>query len=524
MAGLDHKVIQELNPELALQGIKNDLQSDFIYAPHLNAIFSLAGPDLWERLIGKLRSGNYEPNLPITLEVPKISGFSRPGSILWPFERLIYQASIDRIATVAESTLNREQVFSYVLLEEDPNGFMFESASDCYTNFKNKIIEYSQLGDYTHVLKADVASFFERLYQHVLINLLSSAGCNNYVVSFLEKFLSLLTQKDSHGIIQGVFPSDFLGNFYLCSLDAEHQINEIPFVRYVDDIYMFFRSEKEVNIHKIFLSSWLRRDGLNLNEAKTRTFEVEDLVKEETEIELMFEEAKKEAWSELSREDFYASTISWDFLFEEEPEEEFDEEDIELEATKKLFDLEEVNKETKNKIVKFCLPIFTATHNEYAIDFVLSSFPESKHMAQPYARYLKKFIRNNQDVTRAVESLLGNDEVYYEYQFMWLYAALMGADKVSFDSVKYAINQLRNTKLSEALRATCAVFVGKFGNVTQRRILKTHYSEEPSSYVKSAILHSARHFPKNEKETCYTAWSGHNEVNSLIVSALKKMG
>jgi len=144
-------------------------------------------------------------------------------------------------------------------------------------------------------------------------------------------------------------------------------------VRYVDDIYMFFRSEKEVNIHKIFLSSWLRRDGLNLNEAKTRTFIVDDLVQEETEIELMFEEAKEEVWSELSREDFYASTISWDFLFEEEAEDEIDEENIELEATKKLFDLEEVNKETKNKIVKFCLPIFTATHNEYAIDYVLSS-------------------------------------------------------------------------------------------------------------------------------------------------------
>lgn len=524
MPGLDHKVIQELNPELALQRIKNDLQSDFIYAPHLNVIFSLAGPDLWERLTSKLKSGNYEPALPIALEVPKISGFSRPGSILWPFERLIYQASVDKIAPVAESTLNREQVFSYALLEEDPHGFMFQSASDCFTKFKEKVLEFSQSGNYTHVLKADVASFFERLYQHVLINLLSSAGCNNYVVSFLGKFLSLLTQKDSHGIIQGVFPSDFLGNFYLCSLDAEHQIHEIPFVRYVDDIYMFFESEKDVNIHKILLSSWLRRDGLNLNEAKTKTLEVDDLIKEETEVELMFEEAKEEAWSELSREDFYASTISWDFLFEEESEDEIHEEGIELEATKKLFDLEEVTSDTKNKIVKFCLPIFTATHDEHAINYVLETYPTSKHMAQLYARYLIIFIRNNKDVTKGVESLLVNKNVYYEYQFMWLYAALMGADKISSDSVKYAINQLRNTKFSEALRATCAVFIGKFGSATQKRILRTHYPQEPSAYVRSAILHSSRHFPKNEKDTCYTAWSGHSEVNSLIVSALKKMG
>jgi len=342
MAGLDAKIIKQLDPELSLKRILNDIQSDFIYAPHFNAIFSLAGNDLWEKLSSKLKSGNYEPVLPITMEVPKASGFSRPGSILWPFERLTYQATVDNIAGIAEASLNRKQVFSYALLYDDPKGFMFESASDCFTAFKHKVLEYSNSGEYTYVLKADVASFFERLYQHVLINLLSSAGCNNYIVSFLEKFISLLTQKDSHGIIQGVFPSDFLGNFYLCALDAEHRMNEIPFVRYVDDIYMFFKSKKQVDIHKIVLSSWLRRDGLNLNEAKTKTFEVEDLIKEETEVEQMFEYAKEEAWSELSREDFYSSTISWDFLFSDEEEDEISEEDIELEGTRKLFDIDDV--------------------------------------------------------------------------------------------------------------------------------------------------------------------------------------
>ena len=105
MAGIDSKVIQKLNPELSLKRIKNDVQSDFIYAPHFNAIFSLAGDELWERLTSKLKNGTYEPVLPITLEVPKLSGFSRPGSILWPFERLIYQVSVDEIAPIAEATL-----------------------------------------------------------------------------------------------------------------------------------------------------------------------------------------------------------------------------------------------------------------------------------------------------------------------------------------------------------------------------------------------------------------------------------
>jgi len=59
----------------------------------------------------------------------------------------------------------------------------------------------------------------------------------------------------------------------------------------------------------------------------------------------------------------------------------------------------------------------------------------------------------------------------------------MGADKVSPESVTYAINQLRNTKLSEALRATCAVFIGKFGSATGRRILRTHYSARTDHHM-----------------------------------------
>lgn len=522
MAGLDSNSIKELNPELALKRIRNDLQSDFIYAPHLNAIFLFSGDELWDRLKKKLKAGNFSPTLPITIEVPKKSGFSRPGSILWPLERLFYQTAVDKIAPVAESLINRDQVFSNILLKNDPQGFMFESASECYTKFKARILKYCISGNFEYALKADIASFFERLYQHVLINLLNSTPCNNHIVNLLEKFLSLLMQKDSHGIIQGVFPSDFLGNFYLCSLDAQHQIEGIPFVRYVDDIYIFFKSKKDIDLHKILLNSWLRRDGLNLNEAKTKAFFVNELVKEETEIELMFEDAKNEAWSVLSREDFYASTISWDSMFDEEVEE-LIQEKVELDATKKLFDLKDISDETKDKIVKFCLPIFTAYHDEHAIDYVLETYPYAVHMAQPYAKYLKELIHDNTYLANSVAQLFSNINVYYEYQYIWLYAALMDAHHIDQESVKFALNQISNKKFSEALRAACAVFIGKFGNATQRRILKTNYASEDSTFVRSAILYSSRHFPKSEKETCYSAWKGHNEVNSLIVSALKKM-
>ena len=521
--GIDRNVVNDFDYKLSLKRIKNDLQSDFIYAPHLSVIFYRAADELWERLSSKLRNGTYEPRLPIILDVPKASGFTRPGAILWPYERFMYQVIVDAISPTAEATLDRSRVLSYVLLEDDPKGFMFKPSGECYSEFKEKILSYCKSGNYSHALFADIASYFERLYQHVLINLLNSAGCNVHVVNFLEKILLLFTQKDSHGIVQGVFPSDYLGTFYLCSIDARHEIENIPYVRYVDDIYTFFKSKREALLHKIRLSSWLRPEGLNYNEAKTDIYNIDDLILEETKTDTLFEKAQEEVSDELERGDFYSSTISWDFLYEDILHEEIEEEEIELEATKLLFDQANVLPEKRNNIDRFCLSIFAAVKDEYAIDYVLDQFHLNPHMAQVYAKYLQLFVKDNPTVSKEVENIFYKKDIIYEYQLLWLYALLTLSQKIKSSTVNKAIKHLTNSSFNKILKAASAVFIGKFGNPAQRRLLRNHYQIEASPYVRAAIIYSARHFPRDERETCFSAWSGHDEINSLIVIAAKRM-
>ncbi|MEO7858983.1 MAG: hypothetical protein ABIU05_00845, partial [Nitrospirales bacterium] len=98
MPGLDLDVIKLLNPKQALGRINTDILTDFILAPHYSAIYAHAGDDLWEAAKMALSSGSYEPELPITIDVPKKSGLTRPGSILSPLDRFVYQALIDLIA------------------------------------------------------------------------------------------------------------------------------------------------------------------------------------------------------------------------------------------------------------------------------------------------------------------------------------------------------------------------------------------------------------------------------------------
>lgn len=533
MFGLDGNIVKKINHKLALKRVINDVQTDFIYAPHINAIYALAGEELWSRLSTKLKNGTFNASLPINIEVPKPSSFTRPGSILRPYDRMSYQIAVGHIAIVAEKQINRSKVFSNVLLSKDQKGLMFKPPGESFSRFRDKLIKNAKNERYSYVLKSDVASYFPNINQHTLITLLISIGCETPVVRFLEKLLSFFTEKSSRGIIQGVAPSDFLGNFYLCYLDGEYSLAKIPFLRFVDDIYSFFNSRKKAFLHKLELINWLRKEGLYLNEYKTKILPTKVLLKEETEVQKMLEAAKEEIILEYEEEfetrmeeetgNFYSSTIQWDFLPSGVMEPEIDYEEVEIDATKKLFRFKTTNIFLRDKIDRFCIPVFAKFKDSFAIEYTLKEYIRRPYLAQIFANYIGKTIHLKPCYTQEAEKLLFNKDLFFEYQYVWLYAALMSSKKIKKTTVDFATKQLRNGNLNEALRAVCAIFIGKFGNAVQRKSLKHHYKQEQSDYVCSAILYAARYFPAQEKNACYKAWCGNNELNSLVSYAVRKI-
>ncbi len=514
--GLDSKVIAKFDKALALKRIQKDIQNDFIFAPHLNIIFHQAGDELYDQLTSKIKSGKYFPRLPITINAIKSNGFNRTGSILEPFDRLAYQLIIDLISETGEDIIDRKQVFSNKLLKKDKDGFMFERSGESYKSFKSHIEELCTSNKYKYVLRADIASYFDRLYQHVLGNLLYSSGADKDAVSFLEKFLLQLSQNDSHGIIQGVFPSDFLGNFCLCDIDAQHSMLDLEFGRYVDDFYIFFSELNDAKVHKVRLANWLRKDGLTLNESKTKIYSVDELHKEETELDRLFEDAKEEVVEGTINIGYETNTF-WNL----EADIEMDDDDVDFEATKKLFD-SDFKGEFRHKIERFCLPIFSVLDDDYALDYVIKNYASQPSMSQIYFGYLNKMVRKDSTVVNMIENIFNDPDLLFDYQKKWLYSTLLFSDNVSDRIIKYALADLQNQQMNVGLRSICAILVGKYANAPNRQILKTHYSNENSEFVKSAILFAAQYFPSQLKDTCFKAWSGHSETNSLIVAAIKK--
>ncbi len=139
MPGLDRTIIRQIHHESVIAHVKADIRSDFILAPHYNAIFNRAGDDVWEQLKQQLGAGTYQPDLPITMSVPKERFFTRPGSILRPMDRFLYQALVDNIMERLEGGLDRTRSFSHVPSVTD--GQMFEPNHESWERFQGRVAE-----------------------------------------------------------------------------------------------------------------------------------------------------------------------------------------------------------------------------------------------------------------------------------------------------------------------------------------------------------------------------------------------
>ncbi len=519
MPGLDSSLINAIDYELAIGRIKTDVRTDFILAPHYSAVYEYIEDQLIEKTKELLHSGSYAPALPIRVDIPKPSGLARPGAILRPMDRLVYQMLVDTIGEQVESQLDRSRVFSHVLLIDDPEFQTFRPSSECWHEMEQQRNRLCQNTEYTFAIKADVACHFEHIYQHSLINLLRSAGCDPRAVNLLEEILLAFTQRKSFGIIQGIFPSDLLGNFSLVFVDSDCEVKGVPSVRYVDDIYIFCQSELEARRYLVKLCSLLRDEGLSLNESKTKPVPSENLYREETETDRLFERAKQEI-----RDIDIPVEIETPYGFEQTwvpAEEVLEPEEIELEATKELFASTESSAHNVESIEKFCLPIFSRVNEDIAVERSLQRIIPAPHLSRLYCSYLMSFACRNSDISSRIESLIQSEETPYDWPLIWPLAILTEVDVVSASTVNQAIRIMEDSHRLEALRAIAVDLIAKHGNAPQRRLLKNRYDHEPSNYVREAILFATRYFPGNERNSCLGAWGGHSLDNSLIAAAVR---
>jgi hypothetical protein len=535
--GLDGPTMWKIDWKLALARVSHDLRSDFIYAPHIGFIYAKAGEDLIQEVKSSLTDGKYSPGVPITIEVPKSfrirvaakperlgPNFSRPGSILLPHDRLLYQAFADQAAPIVAAKTDCTRSFSHRLGPSDSVS-MFLPTRTCWNDLQAALALHSKTDEVKYILKIDVANYFGSINLHTLINVLNDSGYASELSGRLETVLTSYTSlRSSRGILQGMFPSDLFGNFYMEPIDRFLKEYEVKAARYVDDIYVFLDSVEAADRLLGQLIPKFRSYDLVLNEAKCMIIPKWQLHAEEPDLQSLFDDAVDEIRDQINDEEFdadYGFQTEWeeDDEDEDEEEEDEDEDDLDLKATKLLFNSIDKYLGQEENIERFCLPLFSKAESEYALLHVLESFKKRPSMAQIYASYVAKFLRRD-DVLDALLALLVGVELS-DWQKMWVLAALSQAEKHKDHSVKIALDLLQDANRHETLRAVAAIFVGRFGDHSRRLTLLAVYTTS-SPYVQSAIYFSSRRWPRAEKLTAKNNWGGHGQLNRLLTLAISK--
>jgi len=461
---MDTSALAKIDWALALERVIHDLRSDFIYAPHLSFIYSKAGDELIALLDRELKSGTFSPGVPLTIEVPKSfrirvaaqlkrlgPSFTRPGSILLPRDRLLYQALADQGAPIVDAKTDAKRSFSHRLAPAG-SASMFLPTRTCWNELQKSLAEHSKAEATRYILKIDVANCFGSLNQHTLINVLNDSGYPRSLSSRLEVLLTSYTgERSSRGILQGMYPSDLLGNYYMAPIDRLLDDYGVPSARYVDDIYVFVESVDAADQLLRELVPALRSYDLVLNEAKSVIMPKSALITEEP-LEALFANAVTEISDQVDDDDFdadYGFQSEWD-------EEEIDDEDLELQATTVLFDSLSDYPGHEENIERFCLPLFSKAGSDYAVEHVLDAFKKRPSMSQIYASYLAKFLEMN-GVHEFLLDLL-KDAALFDWQKMWVLAALSQVEAADDAAVRAALDLLRDANRHDALRAVAAIY------------------------------------------------------------------
>ena len=353
--------------------------------------------------------------------------------------------------------------------------------------------------------------------QHTLVNILNDSGYPKPLSTRLEAILTSYTgERSSRGILQGMYPSDLFGNYYLVPIDRILDDSGFRSARYVDDIYILVDNVDSASRLLRELIPALRSYDLVLNETKSVLMPKSALHVEEPDLQALFEGAVSEIAGQLEDGDF---DVDYGFQSEWDDDDDEADEPLELKATKVLFDSISQHPGQEENIERFCLPLFSTALSDYAVEHVLDAMKKRPSMAQIYASYLSKFIATK-EVYEALIEFLGDSSIV-DWQRMWVLAALLRAKPKNDGPVKVAFGILKEANRHDALRAVAAIYVGTYGDLPRRKLLIAMYPSV-TNYIQAAIYYSSRLWPSVERGNAKASWGGHGPLHNYLTIAFAK--
>jgi hypothetical protein len=152
-------------------------------------------------------------------------------------------------------------------------GYRFEngeplSPTKSYAAFKAAVTEGRMR--HGHMVKFDIAAYFNSIYHHDLVQWFSDIGGSSDDVEHFGKFLREANGGRSVDCLpQGIHPCKLIGSEFLKFVDNSMRLRSEVLLRFMDDFYLFSDDEEVINMDFVLIQQLLGEKGLSLNPAKT---------------------------------------------------------------------------------------------------------------------------------------------------------------------------------------------------------------------------------------------------------------
>lgn len=177
---------------------------------------------------------------------------------------------------IERNRVSSDRVFSYRFISPSLGDQIFDTKIG-WARFVDATLH--DCAHHSYALVTDIADFYHRVRLKTLSQALEKAGIDDSLRKLLIKIL-IMFDVDHYGLPVGGPGSRLLAELALARADALLDEKRIPFLRFVDDIRLFAKSERESQRYLLALSSLLWEDGFSLNKNKTRVMRSDDLIEE----------------------------------------------------------------------------------------------------------------------------------------------------------------------------------------------------------------------------------------------------
>ncbi len=264
-----------------------------------------------------LTNGTYEPNHACKVFLPKKSGVLRPYSLLTVRDQIVYQAFAN---VIAESLVKKvggdyyKKIFGHLFAGKE-NIWFYKKWSEGYSKFNKSAIKAFESGQ-VYGASFDLTACYDSIDHGVLSYYLIQLGFDQEFCDALCSNLSCWTATkydepiyQGHGIPQGPLSSGLISEVVLHSFDNEKKKQDVTYLRYVDDIRLFSKSDTSIRAQLVHLDRVSKKIGLFPQSSKIKIHKITDI---EAELKSVSHPIDVDVWSskkqKLIRKDIIESS------------------------------------------------------------------------------------------------------------------------------------------------------------------------------------------------------------------------